>query len=110
MYDSALALYLQHQEGKQKRAIDKQKEIKEEANLVRAGRPSMAAAMGNMAQLMHFEEVDGDAGEDSAQERSRKRREKRRRENASRKSQVLRGAFEPLVKVMCMQVRCLLCS
>ena len=72
-------------------------------DLTTAGAPSRKEAMGNMAEHIHFDEVGTDSVDD-AQERARKRREERKRKNASRKSQVLKDAFEPICKVMRQQV------
>ena len=104
LYDDALALYTQHQEFKKKRAEEVRQQKDEEAALITAGRPSTNAAMANMSNHMHFDEIgtetDNETNETTPQRRARERRENRRASQNKRKAEVIQEVFRPLVEVL----------
>ena len=103
LYDNVLALYQGHTEARKKKVADREKAKHEEEQLQIAGKSSRDAAMGRMAEHMHFSDVsdaDVDSGENVKQKRARERRETRRMTNAVQKSRMMQNAFEPLCKVM----------
>ena len=102
LYDQALELYESHQEGKKKKAVDREKDRQLQIDLAAVGKPSRDAAMGKMAEHIHFEEVTNtDSSDEScAQKRARQRRDDRRTRADKRKSQIFVDAFAPLCKVM----------
>ena len=101
LYDDVLELYLCHQEDKKKKAEGREKDKQLQIDLAAAGKPSREAAMGKMAEHMHFNDVaDTDSDEPSAQKRARIRRDQRRVQADKRKSQIFIDAFDPLCRVI----------
>lgn len=91
------------QKPEKEKVDDREKAKHEEEQLQIAGKSSRDAAMGRMAEHMHFSDVsdaDVDSGENVKQKRARERRETRRMTNAVQKSRMMQNAFEPLCKVM----------